>query len=104
MIDHLEGLVLAVSGEPSYQPNEPEFTVAGLNAKVAQLRTLNQDASGARMQWSNARIERNRVLYADPNALYGTASAVKKYVKAVYGHGSEQYRQVRSLRFTKPSI
>ncbi len=104
LIDHLAGLVLVVSGEPKYQPNEAEFTKDGLNAKVAQLRSLNQDATTARMQWSNARIERNRVLYTDPNALCGTANAVKKYVKAVYGHSSEQYRQVSSLVFTKPSI
>lgn len=102
LIDHLAGLVLTVSGEPKYQPNEPEFTLDGLNAKVAQLRSLNQDVTTSRMQWSNARIERNRVLYADPNALHGTAKAVKKYVKAVYGHDSEQYRQVKSLVFTKP--
>jgi hypothetical protein len=104
LVDHLAGLVLTVSGEPKYQPNEPELTVDGLNAKVAQLRSLNQDVTMARMRWSNARIERNRVLYADPNALDGTAKAVKKYVKAVYGHDSEQYRQVKSLVFTKPQI
>jgi hypothetical protein len=103
-IDHLASLILTVSAEPKYQPNESEFTKEGLNAKVAQLRTLNQDATTARMQWSNARIERNRVLYTDPNALYGTANAVKMYVKAVYGHSSEQYRQVSSLVFTKPRI
>lgn len=102
--DWFAKLVNAVSAEPLYQTNEPHLSVAGLNDKLNQLNALNQRVSAARVVWSSSRIGRNDVLYRQPQSMCNTGRAVKKYVRAVFGHDSEQYAQVKVLRFTKPRV
>lgn len=100
--DSFAKLVNAVSTEPLYQSNEAHLSIGGLMEKLNQLNALNQRVSVARVAWSNTRIGRNGVLYGQEQSLYGTAKAVKKYVRAIFGHDSEQYAQVKSIRLTKP--
>jgi len=55
------------------------------------------------MNWSYALIKRNQLMYSkESSSLYETGRAVKKYVRAVFGHDSAEYRQIRNLPITKP--
>jgi hypothetical protein len=101
--DWFAKLVNAVATEPLYQTNEAHLSIAGLNEKLNQLNTLNQRVSLARVVWSNTLISRNEVLYHQERSMCDTARAVKKYVRAIFGHDSEQYAQVKALSFTKPN-
>jgi len=100
--DSFAKLVSTVATEPLYMSYEPHLSVAGLTEKVDQLNALNQRVSLARVTWSNSRIERNGVLYSQSRSMYETAKAVKKYVRAIYGPDSEQYKQIKDLSFIKP--
>jgi hypothetical protein len=100
--DWFARLVDAVATEPMYQANEQQLSVAGLTEMLSQLKAQNQLVSAARVAWSNAMISRNKVLYERDHSLYTTAVAVKKYVRAIFGHDSEQYAQVKTLSLTKP--
>jgi hypothetical protein len=37
-------------------------------------------------------------------SMTATGNAVKKYVRAIYGLDSEQYKQVKSIKFIKPTL
>jgi hypothetical protein len=99
--DSFSKLVKAVSTEPLYVVNEPDLSPQGLTTVVTELELLNQQVDEARKIWRNTLIARNEVLYSKPVSLYNTALAVKKYVRAIYGHDSAQYAQIKALRFFK---
>jgi hypothetical protein len=99
--DSFSKLVQAALTEPLYSANEEELSAGGLVEKVKELNALNLAADAARSELSQRRIERSKALYLQSQSLYLTARAVKKYVWAAYGHGSPEYKQIRSIKFTK---
>ncbi len=99
-VDSFSKLVKAVSSEPLYQPNEKNFSPAGLEDKIQELDIANREAADARALWSKALIERNAVMYTKEVSMIKTAQAVKKYVRAIFGPNSEQYALVKTLLFT----
>ncbi|WP_205618080.1 hypothetical protein [Aequorivita vladivostokensis] len=48
---------------------------------------------------SNARLERNRILYQENTGLVDTALDIKKYVKSLFGASSPEYNQIRGIKF-----
>lgn len=102
--DSFSNLVEAIVIEPLYQPNEPMLSRESLTDKVAELHALNSGVSNARVTWSNTLITRNSVLYHHSLSLYLIGRSVKKYIRAIYGHDSEEYAQVKALRFKKPDL
>jgi DNA repair exonuclease SbcCD ATPase subunit len=101
--DSFSKLVKAVSTEPLYVVNEPDLSPQGLTTVVTELEQLNQQVDEARKNWRNTLIARNDALYSKSRSVYSTALAVKKYVRAIFGHDSAQYAQVKALRFVKPT-
>lgn len=100
LIDHFTKLIEAVSQDANYNPNETELKVATLQTKLDSLKTSNTDIVNTYTVWSNARINRNTILYNPVTGLVQTALEVKKYVKSVFGAGSPQFKQVSGLEFT----
>jgi len=90
--------------EPTYKPNEPYLSVAGLQAMLANLRKLNDQAVGAKIALQEARRNRNALLYYNEGNLFSTAKAVKQYVKAIYGFHSIQRQEVFRIGFSKPPV
>lgn len=95
-------LLEMIKDEPRYRPNETHLQVAGLREALKKMERLNTNVSETQVKWSNARMVLNNELYASDTSLYVTANFVKKYVRAAFGLKSEQYRQLKSLPFTKP--
>jgi len=104
MVDHLTQLVSTVSAEPEYDPNERELSVPTLNAVIADLRAKNSAVIATTATVSNARIARDRALYADVSGLIDTAHGVKQYVKSLFGSNSLEYKQVSKLKFLNRSL
>lgn len=101
--DSFAQLVEAVNTESSYKAKEPTLSKAGITSKVTELKKLNERVFEARMNWSYALIKRNQLMYSkESSSLYETGRAVKKYVRAVFGHESAEYSQIRNLPITKP--
>jgi hypothetical protein len=50
---------------------------------------------------SNARINRNKILYLAVTGLYDIQLEVKKYVKSLFGATSPEYKQISGIKFTK---
>jgi hypothetical protein len=101
--DNFAALVKVVSAEPSYNPNEPDLQIIALNAFVTSLREKNKAVLKAQVALSNGRAARNRILYST-SGIYGSARAVKHYIKGLFGYQSVGYRQIGGLTFIAPNI
>ena len=100
LTENFSALIDLVSSVPSYAPNETELTVTSLTTFHSNLQTANTNVINAEVIYSNARISRNTVLYAENTGLVDIALEVKKYVKAVFGATSPQYKQISGIKFT----
>jgi hypothetical protein len=101
MIDHFAQLIATLTAEPKYLPNENELKLTALNTLLTDFKTKNTAVINATTAASNARIARDKALYAETTGLADTALDVKTYVKSVFGASSPQYKQVSGLKFTK---
>jgi hypothetical protein len=104
LIDHFAQMIATLTAEPKYLPNENELKLLALNTLLTDLKAKNTAVINANTGVSNARINRDKALYADITGLIDTALAVKLYVKSVYGATSPQYKQVSALKFTNKAI
>lgn len=99
LLEHFAKLITLLKSEPSYNPNEADLRIPTLEALLTQLRTDNTNVMNAYTQVSNARINRDTILYKEKTGLVDTALEVRAYVKSVFGATSDQYLQVKSLAF-----
>jgi len=97
--DAFSQLVTMISSEPLYQPNEPELSLNGLTGKLAELETMNQRVSDARVLWSNALAQRNITLNGNDDSVKGSVRLVKSYLRSVFGFNSSEYEQVKRIKF-----
>ena len=101
LAEHLSKLIMMLESEPSYNPNEPELKISGLNTLLTEMTQCNTAVINAMTDLSNARLKRNKQFYTDDNCLYECASQVKNYVKSAFGSTSPEFKQISSLKFTK---
>lgn len=100
---HFDKLLETLAAEPNYEPNVSELQVTQLTAKLDAMRQANDEVIAATVALRNARIERNKLLYAGTDSLIVIGQKAKSKVKALFGYGSEDYESVRGIRFTKPN-
>lgn len=104
MTNHFAQLVHLVSNEPLYQPTEHYLSVPGLMEHVSKLRSHNGIVKETRVALSHARLVLYQVYYGDVNSVVVTARSAKKYLRAIFGLNSSQYRQVKNFNFAKTKI
>lgn len=101
LIDNFTKLIVAVSAEPLFNPNENDLKTTALNIMLANLKTTNTAVVNATPAYHNAVISRNTLLYQPDIGLVDTALEVKKYVKSVFGAKSQQFAEISGLQFKK---
>ncbi|MEZ4802177.1 MAG: hypothetical protein R2797_05340 [Gelidibacter sp.] len=101
---NFDGLIGVCDLEPLYNPSEAALKIASLKAYLAEMRAANSAAATAQTKLTNARTDRNRLLYTPGTGLVDIAKAVKEYVKAVFGYKSPEYNQVRHIKFKNRKI
>lgn len=100
-IENFSRMITLLSSEALYLPNENDLKTTALNTLLTSLRSANTAVINATTSLSNARIARNKVLYATDTGIHDIALEVKKYIKSVFGTSSPEYKQVSKLKFTK---
>lgn len=98
-IENFDRLIQLLITITEYAPNETELKTATLTTFFQSLQTTNATAIDAETNLDNARIDRNEVLYLPSAGLVDVASAVKLYVKSLFGATSTQYKLLSGLRF-----
>lgn len=101
-VDWFDKLVQAVESHASYTTNVAALTKAGLKAKASQLKDLNSNVITSYVEWNNARLERDKILFRNADSLYHVMAKVKNEVRMIFGSDSTEFSQIRSLSFTKP--
>lgn len=101
LTENFAALIDLAESITSYTPNETELKITSLKTFHNKLQTANTTVINAEVAYSNTRISRDQVLYAEGGGLVNIASDVKKYVKAIFGATSAQYRQISGIKFTK---
>ena len=101
-IEHFSQFIDILAAEPAYQPAEQELGIPNLSGRLAEMRVSNTAVTQASIPLSNARNNRNDILYAPLSGLVDIALDVKKYVRAAFGDKSAEYKEIKSLEFTRP--
>lgn len=99
LIQHFAGLISTLQSEPSYTPNEIDLQIPTLIAKQNDLTQKNNQVAIAYANVSNARIARDKTLYAPNTGLVDIATGVKKYIKSIFGATSPEFAQVSGIEF-----
>jgi hypothetical protein len=99
MIQNFERFVNKAIADPVYKPNETELQAATLVTLIATMRTRNKAVKDAFVALREAELAFNKTLYGTLG-IHGQASAVKKYVRVVYGFRSPQHKEVSKLDFS----
>lgn len=100
VVYHFEKLIATLVAEPKYNPAVADLQVAQLQQQLSDLRAVNQVVVNATSALSQARRDRNALLYGGSGSVYHTYLAVKHQVKALFGHTSEAAQAARRIRFT----
>lgn len=98
-LDNFDKLIKLLSMIPEYKPNLNSLTVKSLTTLYNTLLDKNRAVVNALIPLSQARVARNGILYAELSGLIDVASAVKSYIKALYGKNSPEAKQVMALQF-----
>ena len=101
-IDNLDKLIKHLTAQTGYVPNETELSTAALTTLLANMKVANTATISTNTVLSNARIERDKVLYKPETGLVDIVDDVKKYVKSLFGASTPQYKQISGLKFTRP--
>lgn len=100
-IEHFNKMILLLQSEPSYAPNEVQFQLTTLNAKLANLNTVNDNANNAKTLLTSSRIDRNLFFYDPTGGVLELAKKSKDYVKSVFGASSLQYKTALTFKFVR---
>lgn len=99
MIEHFSKIIVLVSADPLFLPNEVSLQSATLNTKLTTLKTANLNVGVTYTAVTNTRIARDTALYAKTLGLCDIAQTVKAYVKSVFGASSPQFKMVNKIPF-----
>lgn len=91
--------IIIVANEPNYAPNEEDIQVASLNSHLEIARNCNEMVAITESKLKDARIKRNKVLYAPKTGLVPIALDIKEYIKSVFGANSPEYKKIAALSF-----
>ena len=97
-------LIEFLAAIPAYNPTEQTLSIAGLRNFYLSLENKNQAVLNTAIPLSNARIQRNKILYQELTGVVAIAIFVKKYIKGLFGANSQEYKQIAKLRFSPKKI
>jgi len=99
-IENFIKLIILLTSEPEYIPNEIELAIAGLTAFLNTMKSTNTDVIAAEATLTQARKARNIVLYLPVTGLYDIQTAIKKYIRSISTQ-KELYNQLTKIKFSQ---
>jgi hypothetical protein len=103
-VEHLKQLTDIVDEQENYRPMEEDITPGALRKYALVLADLNNHALATVPPLAAARLARNEILYAPKTGMMDTAHMVKEYVKAVFGAGSPQFKEINHITFKTKKV
>ena len=87
-------LIANLCGFSGYNPSNGDLQIKALQAKTAEINTMNNDVARTFQELKAARTRRNE-LYTD---LQDRVQRIKAYVKSEYGVNSEEFKLIKGLK------
>jgi hypothetical protein len=100
-VKYFTDMINNAAQDPLYVPEEEEMTLTELRAYRDALLAANSAVKNAEEALKQARINRDEVLFGEPNGLVPVALQVKAYVKGAFGAKSPQYKLISGLKFIR---
>ena len=100
-IAYLADIAALIRTRPDYKTNDADYTLAAIEAKIAQLTTKNNAAKTAVAALGNALDERDRVLYDPETGVLKLVKLIKTQLALKPGKESAAYQQINALEFRK---
>jgi len=100
-LDSLEKQIYLLSTSPKYNPNENDLRLDTLTKLHKDLLQKNSEVILINAELSNARINRNNVLYNQEDGMVTLALNAKDYSKSIFGTTTPQYKQISGILFKK---
>lgn len=100
-VGNAQNYLALLAGVDSYAPNEEELKLSSLQAFVAGLQAKNAAVNAMFVPLSQARGNRDQLLYLNDNCVVNTALLVKAYVSAAFGTRSALYKAIKGLDFRR---
>lgn len=94
LIQSFSNIIASLQQFSGYNPSNNTLKIAGLQATVAQINTLNNTVAQKVQQLKTAQTSRN-TQYLD---LKDRVQRVKSYVKAQYGMTSNEYKLIKGMK------
>lgn len=101
-LDNFDKFIKYLEASNVYATNEEDISLDSLKAYYTALLAVNSPADEAETNLDNARIARDKILYAPGTGLVAIALIVKEYVKSVFGASAPEYKNIKSIKFTAP--
>ncbi|MEI7962139.1 MAG: hypothetical protein WCI04_07425, partial [archaeon] len=99
--ENFKKLIAFLTGITKYNPNEADLKITALNTYATNLVTLNDTANSTFVPYANARIQRDKYLYADGTGAHDIVQQVKNYVASVFGATSPEYKLISKITIKK---
>lgn len=100
-IGNFESYIEIVKNVPNYNPNETDLKVTALTALAADLTTKSNAVSTSSASLDQARGTRDQLLYLADDSIINTALLVKTYVQSALGTGSQLFKKIKGLKFSR---
>lgn len=104
ILDSFSNLIALLKATPEYKTNEEDLKITSLEGRLALMKLANEMVVTAQVDLSNARLQRNQLMYLQENNLVDTAFGVKNYIRSVFGARSVLNKNLVALKFNKPSV
>ena len=101
MASNFSTLVSVVAANPLYQANEPELQREALVAFASQLQRTNEQVIEVDNRVKQARENRDRLLYTNPDSLYALSRMLKAYVKVAFGPSHGMVKKICGIYIKK---
>ena len=103
-VKNFNQLISTLKSISAYAPNEPELTIASLEALAADMDKKVTAVDTIQAPMINARIARNKVLYTPKTGIVELVDDVKSYIGSVYGATSPELKFIQRLKFSKNKL
>jgi len=104
LIEHFSKLIVLLSADSFFAPNELDLQTTALNVKLTALKNANSNFGNAYTTVTNTRIARNHALYDKNTGLYDIAQSVKKYVLSVFEAKAPEYKMISKIQFKNQKV
>lgn len=101
LVAHFADLVALLKTQPAYNPNDDEYKITTLEAKLAAMQDKNNAVKTANAALGNGQDARDLILYDKDTGVLKLVKLIKTQLARKPGKDSAAYQQINALEFRR---